>query len=827
MNFIATERHGAGGNEAATHGARRSRLRARILVALAVLIASAALGSDQAAASGLLSWTRPAAIDPQANGATPAYAAVSCPSSALCVLVGRGMIATSADPTGPPSTWTDAAIGHSGSLAAVSCPSASVCVAVGDSGDVVSSSDPGGGPAAWSTATVSHARLSAISCSSPSWCVAAGQNVVLTSSDPLGGATAWHATDLPYAIAALSCPTSTLCVGIGSGGSVIVSSDPGGGRAAWTSTQVSGYTLDSVSCASASLCAVTGVGGDVATSTNPSGGASSWTDTHLAQGASGCDKYGCPPGLFQAISCPSASRCLAIDQTGMAWTTSNPTGGARAWSSGWIAAGALANGLSCPTVSFCAAALSSGLATSTSPGELRPSAWTERYDRRTPGITGLSCPSSSMCAAVDGEGDVVSSSSPFAAHASWSISHIAFDWAALIGISCPSASLCVALDNQDDVLTTSDPGGGPGAWRSIHVENLTSGSEAAGLSGIACPSTSLCVIAGGNSDLFVSTDPTGGASAWTAVHPQGWQLGAIVSVTCPSTSFCVAGGFSGEILTSSDPTGGPAAWHRSAVDSSWVLHGLACASVSFCAVLDNQGTVFTSPAPGRRPSRWSTVGVAATGGWAGDYTISCPSRRLCVMTIGDQGVFASESPSDASTWVRQSIDSARVSPPTCALATPAQCAVPGQLTVVTCPTTTTCMALDNGGNAMTGRLLPPPGPARIRAALERYISQVARRARIGSLLRRRSFAATFIAPAAGTLHEQWYARRGRSRLVLLAALTTRSARGGSTRTILRLSAAGRRLLGSARRSVRITVQATFTPFLGSGASLRAELTIRP
>ena len=94
-------------------------------------------------------------------------------------------------------------------------------------------------------------------------------------------------------------------------------------------TNVDGsHYLHAASCPSASMCvAVDGprdamdAAGDVVTSTNPSGGAAAWTVAHVDTGSN---------NIF-GISCPSVSLCVAVDSAGNVLASANPTGGAVEW----------------------------------------------------------------------------------------------------------------------------------------------------------------------------------------------------------------------------------------------------------------------------------------------------------------------------------------------------------------------------------------------------------------------------------------------------------------------------------------------------------------
>ena len=166
--------------------------------------------------------------------------------------------------------------------------------------------------------------------------------------------------------------------------------------------------LEGVSCPSSGLCVAVDRGGNVVTSTNPTGGATAWTVTHV-DGSNGLD----------SVSCPSSGLCVAVDDAGNVVTSTNPTGGA--------------------------------------------SAWTVTHVDGSRDLNSVSCPSSSLCVTVDDAGDVVTSTNPTGGAGAWTVSHVdGFPW--LYGVSCPSSGLCVAVDGNGNVVTSTDPAGGAAAW---------------------------------------------------------------------------------------------------------------------------------------------------------------------------------------------------------------------------------------------------------------------------------------------------------------------------------------------------------------------------
>ena len=275
---------------------------------------------------GAAAWDVAAISDNQLN-------AVSCASPSLCVafdIEGNALIST--NPTGGASAWESVSADGGSFVRAVSCPSTSLCVAVDSSGNVAYSTSPANTSSAWTVENVQpNGGLDAVSCSSESLCVTADDGSVVTSTNPDGGA--WGAPekiDGFLFISAMSCPSDTLCVAGDSNGRVFSSSDPGGG--AWSQpVQIDtdangGRIIRGISCAPGSTTCV-GVdvtnaqadrGGNVVSTTNPSSGGA-WSVASV------------DPHNMNAISCPSATLCVAVDTSGGVVTSTNPTGGAGAW----------------------------------------------------------------------------------------------------------------------------------------------------------------------------------------------------------------------------------------------------------------------------------------------------------------------------------------------------------------------------------------------------------------------------------------------------------------------------------------------------------------
>ncbi len=298
---------------------------------------------------------------------------------------------------------------------------------------------------------------------------------------------------------------------------------------------------------------------DVLSTTAPTGGAASWRVSHFPAALVG----GNTEGGETSITCRSTRLCLIWGPTlpGILVAT-RPGAGAGAWRSN-LAGGNAIQALSCPSAQRCVAIdYSDDVLTSTDPGAGARAQWkvTARHIDQSAltrqahaGVTALSCPSAKLCVAVDGAGQAVITTDPSGPAAAWRIADIdppsmAEGEPPLAGVSCPSAQLCVAVDQYDDIATSTRPTAGARAW-------TLNGPTSAGLnlpySAVSCASTTLCAVAGvsgvgnGDDDVLVSRDPTSRRASWEGAAV---DHGAIQSISCPTASLCVAGDGRGEVI---------------------------------------------------------------------------------------------------------------------------------------------------------------------------------------------------------------------------------------------------------------------------------------
>jgi hypothetical protein len=294
-------------------------------------------------------------------------------------------------------------------------------------------------------------------------------------------------TPVSAGITGMSCPVVSLCVGVDSEGTVMTTTDPGANRG-WRLTRLRSRGFAGVSCPTVNLCVAVDVNGNVWSSTSPTGGSGAWTRSHVDSGAG-----------FTAVSCPTASLCVAIDDFGgKAFVSTNPAAGAGAWAATLVEPldkglrdplnAVLLSAISCPSASLCVAVDSAGQVLTTTNPTGGEQAWTRNLlESGSPdGLVDVSCPSVSLCVAVDDFANVFRSTDPTSGN-TW-VSSQAPGGDGLNAVTCPAVTLCVFGDVLSGGLyTLTQPGAGLARLR--RTQRDATNSEQA----LSCPSTMLCV----------------------------------------------------------------------------------------------------------------------------------------------------------------------------------------------------------------------------------------------------------------------------------------------------------------------------------------------
>jgi len=209
---------------------------------------------------------------------------------------------------------------------------------------------------------------------------------------------------------------------------------------------------------------------------------------------------------IEAVSCATATQCVAVDSQGAVLLAAHPAGGWPAWR---MVSGSIPyhfttdQPVSCVRGApiFCIIADGGGILTSTDPGG-GGSAWLETPVK----AAAVTCLSPSLCVG-GGTGTILTSTNPAGGAGAWTTVHV--DAGKIAAISCPTSSFCAAVDQQGNVLTSINPTGGATDWR---VTAIAAGQP---LTDISCPSASLCVASDAAGNVLTSTKPTGGSSAWS------------------------------------------------------------------------------------------------------------------------------------------------------------------------------------------------------------------------------------------------------------------------------------------------------------------------
>ena len=198
---------------------------------------------------------------------------------------------------------------------------------------------------------------------------------------------------VPSDITAVACSPVSLCVAVGNENTLLTSTDP---SKAWRISSGRYPELQSVvaiSCPSDTLC-VAIENGSVDTSTDPAGGASTWTQ-----------KTGVvTSGHFTGVSCPTTTLCVAVTSDGQVATSIDPADGSTAaWNA--VSLGGQLAGVSCASSTACVVEESGtgGLIYSaTTPTTTSAMGWTSTAVSAP--VQGVTCPSSGLCIGYENHG---------------------------------------------------------------------------------------------------------------------------------------------------------------------------------------------------------------------------------------------------------------------------------------------------------------------------------------------------------------------------------------------------------------------------------------
>ncbi len=222
---------------------------------------------------------------------------------------------------------------------------------------------------------------------------------------------------------------------------------------------------------------------------------------------------------LQGVSCPSASRCVAVDEDGNVSSTTDPTGGASGLEGRQGPRGR-------PIVQRRRLSIGQRCA----PRWTRRATWSPRPARPvavggggSAKVHGGNLDGCLVRLAVSvrgggGEGPRADVEAPHPG-AQGVEARRTSTWVArsLTAVSCASSSLCVAVANGGQVVSSTHPTGG-----AVGLEGRATVQGANSLTAVSCPSSRLCVAVDGDQRVASSTRPTRagqgleGHQAWTS-----------------------------------------------------------------------------------------------------------------------------------------------------------------------------------------------------------------------------------------------------------------------------------------------------------------------
>ena len=217
-------------------------------------------------------------------------------------------------------------------------------------------------------------------------------------------------------------------------------------------------------------------------------------------------------------------------------------------------------------------------------------------------------------------------------------------------ISCPTATFCAAVDLSGAALVRTS-----GTWSAP----LTVDSSQ--LTAISCTSSAFCQAVDASGGVIAYNGTT-----WSA--PSAVSTQDLTSISCASPTSCLAGAVDGSIFSWNGTS-----WSVGQSVSPYSLRAVSCPSPSFCMVVDSAGEAFSF-----NGTTWS---AAATVSQDALSAVSCATTTSCVATgvmTGGSNVFQW----NGTTW-----------------SSAADLGGLNEVIDVSCPSASTCSAVDDHGNA--------------------------------------------------------------------------------------------------------------------------------
>ncbi len=405
--------------------------------------------------------------------------------------------------------------------------------------------------------------------------------------------------------------------------------------------------LHAVSCPSASLCVGVDNGGGADATTDASAATPTW-GPHEAMDAT---------RTLNSISCVAGTTtCAAVDQSGYVIVTSDAGSSNPTWSQpDLIDSGNGLNSISCASTSLCATTDNDGNAfTSTDPFASSPT-W-HKQTNVDPGynLESVSCvmsgPTTGYCVAVTSNGYAVITDDPADTSPTWTPSPAAIDAADLTSVSCVSTTLCVAVGNNGSAVETTDPTDPAPMWSAAAPIDGTNT-----LFSVSCTSA-VCAAVDDEGDVVASTTASDGPANWSWTMPQQLPSGGVLfGASCVSSAVCVVVGSSAsgpQTFFTTTPTGTPPTWTGVVGNGINSIDGVSCPpGAGFCAAFDGSDRVEITDDPGAANPTWTPSAVLDSGSGAYLAAISCADAGLCVVVDSHNRELYSTNPNAATpTW---------------------------------------------------------------------------------------------------------------------------------------------------------------------------------
>ncbi len=516
--------------------------------------------------------------------------------------------------------------------------------------------------------------LSGVWCSGADHCLAVGGDAQSAPVSQAWNGRAWDYLKTPAAgisFTGLSCRSATRCMAVGLGRVT----DLWNGTTWQVLPSHDIARLYSVSCPGQNLCIAVGAMNYAHGIT----GAMVWHGKSWR--AMSVPK---PPEATSAnlvsVACASAIRCMAVGSYGNGHFTRSM---AAAWNgTSWrltsVPAGDEMTSVACPAAGDCVA-VGSGLHALAVAEQWNGSAWTLAA---TPaGVTALSavtCTSTTFCLAVNGAAALSWNGR------GWSARPAPVSIGGLGAVWCGSPRDCMAVGNGGPGSSLAEQWNGT-AWRALRTNRVDD------LGGVSCPRAADCTAVGSRvspADQGQTLAERWNGRAWSDQATPAQQAG-LDSVSCPTLTFCMAVGNTPGLVGMAQRWNG----HRwSAVSVPGLgygnlLYSVSCTSATSCVATGRQDLAVVW-----NGTTWTVHDGPVSGYSAWFNSISCSSRQNCV-AVGYEYLDGCTSCNQCAQCNGNALTELWNG-----TAWNADVFTPGtELTGVSCPATSFCMAVDSTG----------------------------------------------------------------------------------------------------------------------------------